>query len=413
MPASLAPGDARGGAAALLGGLVHQTLLGIDPDGLPVPALIEGWTAAADGREWRLRLRDAATFHDGRAVTSGEALAAVRRFLASGSPAGAWMAAALDPATPASVPDGQHLILRFREARALPLAPLAAPAAAVTGARGSGCGPFVPLAPAPGKRIRLSAFAGHVRGRPYLDAVDVVAVAVLEAEFRTGKVDVFPGEGPVTAVGATLMLALDSRRPPFDRLQARASVAGAVDRADIVKRLLPGGDAAPSLLVPGLLPPVASPPPARGPGLAAAVRMAVGADVPPLVSQRIVASLGAVGLRVDARAVPPAQVAATPASARLFLWSPEVAEAGLALRELAALVPRSAAVNDALAAAAAEHDPDRRRALLHRAEAELRARSVLIPLASVPVTFHARPGVHDLRVELTGRLVLEDAWREP
>jgi ABC-type transport system substrate-binding protein len=416
MPASLDPEAARGGASSLLGGLVHQTLLGIDPDGLPVPALVEGWTAAADGREWRLRLHETAAFHDGRAVTSGEALASLRRFLASGSPAGAWTAAALDAATPASAPDGRHLILRFREARALPLAPLAAPAAAVTGARGSGCGPFLPLAPAPGKRIRLSAFAGHVRGRPYLDAVDVVAAAgpeVLEAEFRAGKLDVFTGEGPVTALASTLVLALDSTRPPFDRLQARATVAGAIDRADIVKRLLPGGDAAPSLLVPGLLPPVASPPSARGPGLAAAVRMAVGADVPPLVSQRIVASLGAVGLRVDARAVPPALVAATPASARLFLWSPEVAEAGLALRELAALVPRSAAVDDALAAAAREHDLDRRRALLHRAEGELRARSVLIPVASVPVTFHARSGVHDLRVDLTGRLVLEDAWREP
>jgi len=395
---------------------VHETLLGIDADGRPVPALVEGWTAAADGREWRLSLRETAAFHDGRAVTSEEALASLRRFLGSGSPAAEWMAGGLDPATPASAPDRRHLVLRFREARALPLAPLAAPAAAVTGARGAGCGPFLPLAPAPGKRIRLAAFGGHVRGRPYLDAVDVLSAAgpgALESEFRAGKVDVFPAEGGISTLASTLMLALDASRPPFDRPQARATVAGAIDRADIVKRLLPGGDAAPSLLVPGLLPPVASPPPARGPALAAAIRMAVGADVPPLLSQRIVASLGAVGLRVDARAVPPATVATAPAAARLFLWSPEVAEAGLALSELAALVPRTAAVDEVLAAAAREHDLDRRRALLHRAEGELRARNVLVPVASAPVSYRARSGVHGLRVDPAGRLVLEDAWREP
>ena len=416
MPASLDPGAGHGAAGSLLAGLAHETLVGIDTEGLPAPALAQGWTSAAGGREWRLALRETATFHDGRAVTSEQALASLRRFLRGRSSAAAWLAAALDKGAPATAPDPGHLVLRFVEPRALPLAPLAAPAAAVTGERGAGCGPFLPLAPAPGRRIRLTAFAAHVRGRPYLDAVDVVdaaAAEALEAEFGAGRIDVLPGGDGPSSLSSSLILALDASRPPFDSPEARATVGGALDRGDIVRRLLPGSDPAPALLVPGLLPPMVAYAHVPGTRLDASVRMVVGMDVPPLVSQRIVASLGDVGLRVEAVAVAPAAAMTAPAAARLFLWSPEVAEAGLALHELAALVPGVAEVEEALTAAGRELDLDRRRALLHEAEAALREQDRLIPVASVPVSFRARGGLHGLRVDLSGRLVLEDAWREP
>jgi ABC-type transport system substrate-binding protein len=416
LPASLGPGAGRGIAGSLVSGLVHETLVGIDAEGLPVPGLVKGWSTAADGRELRLELREGPTFHDGRPVTSGEALASVRRFLRSDSPAAAWLKAGLDSATPVTAPDASHLVVRFAEARALPLAPLAAPAAAVTGPGGGGCGPFLPLVPTPGRRARLAAFGGHVRGRPYLDAVEIVAATEPEAAetaFRAGKIDVLPGEDGPSSLSATLILALDPGSPPFDQPESRAAVNGALDRADMVRRLWPGADAAPSLVVPGLLAPMVAYAPLRGPGLAASVRMVVGMDVPPLVSQRIVASLGAVGLRVEAKAVAPAEARTARAAARLFLWTPEVPEASLALHELSAMAPGAAGVAEALDAAARELDLDRRRALLHRAEAALREEDRLIPVASVPVSFRARSGVHDLRVDLAGRLVLEDAWREP
>ena len=415
MPPSIEPGAAAGLTASRLGGLVHETLVGVDAEGRPAPALVRAWAAAADGREWRLDLAEGLLFHDGRPVTSEEALTAVRRFLRTDSPAAAWLAAGLDKEAPASAPDPLHLVLRFAEPRALPLAPLAAPAAAVTGARGAGCGPFVPLAPAPGKRIRLSAFRGHVRGRPYLDAVDVAALgaADLETRYWAGTLDVVATKEGVSALAATLLLVLDPKHPPFDGREARATVAGALDRADIVRRLLPGGDAAPSLLVPGLLPPMVAHAPARGEALRSAVRMAVGSDVPALVSQRIIASLGAVGLRVEAQAVAPAQARTASAAMRLVLWTPEVAEAGLALHELARLAPRAPGAFEALAEAGRELDHDRRRALLHRAQAALLDENVLIPVAAVPVSFGVRPGLHGLRIDLSGRLILEDAWREP
>lgn len=191
-------------------------------------------------------------------------------------------------------------------------------------------------------------------------------------------------------------------------------MGSAVDRAELVKHLLPGGDPAASLLVPALLAPLTEEgvvPTVRVP---AAITLVVATDVPPLLSQRVVAHLEAIGLRVVAVPRDPGEARSAPAHAHLLLFSPEVAEAGLVLEELAALerVP-SEAVMALAAAAARELDIDQRRTLLHRAESVLRAGDVLIPLASVPVSSGVRPGVHGLSVDLSGRTVLEDAWLEP
>ena len=427
LPASLEPGTERGLGATLVSTLVHETLVGVDEGGFPAPALAQGWSTAAGGREWTLRLREGAAFHDGRPVGTAEVVRSVRRFLRSPSFAAARLAEGLEGGEgfragrseelPGVVaPDARRLVLRFAQATALPLATLAAPAAAITGPGGVGAGAFVPAAPVPGRRLALTAFTGHVRGRPYVDRVEVVALAdasVLPAEIASGRIDIAPGEPGITRLAATLLLILDPSRPPFDQPAARAAVAAAIDRGDLVRHLLPGGDAAPSLLVPALLPPLGlGEAPAAG-RVTGTSTLAVGLDVPPVASQRIVAHLTALGLRVAVVPSSPATVLAAPTHARLLMWSPEVPEAGLALAELAALARPGPAAREELAAALDETEPARRRARLHRAEATLRSECVLVPLASVPVSYRTRPGVHGAAIDLGGRLVLEDAWVEP
>jgi len=142
--------------------------------------------------------------------------------------------------------------------------------------------------------------------------------------------------------------------------------------------------------------------------------MKVSRDVAPLVSQRIVAYLAQLGLRVEAEPTDGGStVARSDAQMRLLLWSAEVAEPGLALLELLALSSPLPEAADALAAAGRERDLDRRRALLHRAETVLRQQFVLVPLASVPIPVRAQRGVHGLRVDGAGQLLLEDTWLEP
>lgn len=417
----------RGAAERLIAGLTRETLLGIDADGLPVPGLARSWSAASGGREWTLVLRDGLQFHDGHPVTADDAVRSLHRFLKSPSPAAAALADALDGGQAfrsgtveqlpgLASPDASHLVLRFLEPAWAPFAPLAAVGAAVARADGAGCGPFAPTLQIPAKRIVLAAFAGHVRGRPFLDGVQVVGVAdavALRTEFQAGRVDVAAGEAGLSRPAAVLLLVLDPARPPFDRAEARSAVAAAVDRADLVRHLIPGGDAAATLLPPSMLTPLGddtSSAPALVPG---SVALRVSKDVPPLLSQRILAYLSRLGLEIQVEPISASEVLEGAAHLRLLVWSPEVPEPLLALRELASLAPAPPRVHEELRGASREVDGDRRRARLHRAEALLRAEHVLVPAAVIPVSYGVRSRTRGARIDLAGRLVVEDAWLAP
>jgi hypothetical protein len=221
---------------------------------------------------------------------------------------------------------------------------------------------------------------------------------------------VLGGEADATPSGVLLLL-LDPGRAPLQRAEARQSVVASIDARSLVEHLVPGGEAHTGLLPPLLLTPLEPGPAPVRRALTGSIEIAVSRDVPAPVSQRVLACLSDLGLDARVQAMEPAQALAAPAGARLLWWSPEVAEPGLAMREAAALSP--GADRTALDAAERERDPDRRRALLHRADAALRSSWTLAPLAAVPLPFHARASVHGLRAEPGGALLLEDAWREP
>jgi ABC-type oligopeptide transport system substrate-binding subunit len=431
LPAPGEPEAPRGFGARLVAGLAHETLVAVGGDGTILPRLAEGWAAGAAGREWTLALEASVRFQDGAPVTSADVLRSLRRFVRARGAAASRFALTLEggPAFRArgteelpglAAPDPSHVVVRTSGPAALPLAPLASPAAAITSPGGAGCGPFVPTLSLPERRLVFTAFPGHVRGRPYLDGLELVglpepgaAAGAAGADGSAGRYDLVPGAGGPSAVAATLLLVLDSSRPPFDRAASRKAAATAIDRVDLVRNLLPGADPAPSLLVPALLPPLGRAPVAGRATASGSFVLAVARDVPPLVSQRVVAHLTDVGFRVQVVPTSPSAIFGVSAAARLTLFEPEVAEAGLALEEIAALAPPVAEARDALDAAARETGLDARRRLLHRAEGALRDEGVLVPLASVPVAVAGRPGLHGARVDLCGRLVLEDAWLEP
>jgi ABC-type transport system substrate-binding protein len=420
----LTPWFPRGEGEPLATRLVHEGLVRLDADGFPVPGLAVRWSAGAGAREWQLELAPGARFHDDAPVVAEDAVRSLRRFLRSGSPAAARLAATLEggsafrgrdtEALPGlAALDERRLSLRLLDAQAAPLAPLAAPAAAVVGPRGQGCGAFLPALQVPGRSLALTAFGSHVRGRPYLDRLNLKAVtdqATARVELREGGLDLALGEPGESRLIATLILLLDPSRPPFDRPASRDAVASAF-ATDAIAALVSGAKARPGLLAPPLLPsPLEVPAPAGT--VSGSIMLAVADDVPPLASQRVVAALGALGLRTTAAPVSSDAAPTARAHARLFLWSPEVAEAGLALSELAAVAPHSRIAREALDAAEWELDLDRRRAALAEADAALRADRFLVPLCLLPVTFGARPGVHGARLDASG-LLLEDAWTEP
>ena len=421
---TLAPSVPRGLTERILAALVHEVLVDVDDEGRPRPALVQSWASAAEGREWTLRLAPA-TFHDGTAVGSADAVRGLRRFLRADSVAAAHLARVLEggddfrrrgsEALPGiTAIDDARIVLRFRLPAAVPLAPLASPAAAIVSPRGAGAGPFVPTTPPSARGISVTAFGRHVRGRPFLDVVRLVSAAPDRASRSEVAVpDVGPAATPSPPANGLLLLLLDPAAPPLADARTRALIAASVDRAQLARHFLPGGEPAESLLAPTLLAPLPVPSPRAAPGpatLAGRLVLRVASDVPQSASQRVVAHLTALGLEVQAVAASAGPASSQP---RLLVWYPEVAEAGLALEELAALAGSAAPIRSALEAADGLRDFDRRRAELQRVEESLRAGHVLVALARVPLPLGARPGVHALRATASGSLVVEDAWVEP
>lgn len=430
LPASVDPIPPASDGDRLLAGLASETLLGLTADGALTPGLARGWSRSAAGREWTLPLAENASFHDGQPVTARDAVRSLRRFVRGPGTAANHLARTLDGGLAfrahktedlpgITVLDETRVVLRFGAEDAIPLAPLASPAAALTSSSGQGAGPFVPTVLVPGRRAAFTAFAGHIRGRPYLDQLEVLAFGDREAvrgARKGGRIEVAL-EGGDTPAHAVLLLRIDPGRAPFQSREARALVAGVIDRRELVARLVPGGEPLSSLLLPARLAAPGLPPglPASAArrSLQGRVTLAVGRDVPPLVSQRVVAHLLDLGLSVDAVAEPASEPGPPGAELRLLLFLPEVAEPGLALEEMAALAPPVPAAVQALEAAGRETDADRRRAILMRAEEALHAEALLAALAAFPLAPAGVTGVHGLRVDATGRLLIEDAWREP
>jgi hypothetical protein len=417
LPARFDPAPAHGAGSRLIAALVHERLVDLG-DQVAKPALAESWEAAASGREWTLRLREGSVFHDGTAIGSADVIRSLRRFLRSPSAAARGLAARLEGGAafrsrgtedlPGVVAGGPRtVVLRLREPTVATLSYLAAADAAITSARGAGAGPFVPTTASPMLgRASFVPFRGHIRGRPYLDAL------TLRVADRDAPAEVSPAVGP-GPLASTLLLVLDPGQPAFARVEARRDVAASIDRDDLVRNFLAGGARASSPIPPLLLPALPDA------GLAARGRrpvagtivLAVSNEVPAVISQRVVAYLGATGLRTTAVEASPDAVWTVPAAARLVAWTPEVPDPLLALEELAGLV--GAGAREALARAALESDPDRRDALLHKAEVALRSASVVVTLAALPLGYRAPPGLHGIAVDAGGRIRLEDAWVEP
>lgn len=371
LPDSLVPDRPADAAHRLVLGLLHETLVRAGEGGRLLPGLARAWTRSAGGREWLLELEPDARFHDDAPLTSADALRSLQRFLNARSPAALALAEALEPEG-LLAPDAEHVVLRFRAAQAQPLLPLASPAAAVTSASGAGAGPYLPTHRVPGQRLALTAFTGHVRGRPYLDRVTLAAVAEearRSADLAAGRAEAALDAGPAAegAMTATLVLAIDAARPPFDAPAARAAAVEAVRTADI-PAFVHGATAFLAHPAP------ANPAPLRGP-----IALTVASDVPAMASQRVAAVLEARGARITAEVRPPGAARAALTPLRLLLECPETPGMDAAERQS-----------------------------LARGQGD-----AVLTIAWLPLRLATASRLHDARFGPDGALRLEDAWIEP
>jgi peptide/nickel transport system substrate-binding protein len=227
-PADLDPARASTPADLLAARALHATLVEVDAVGVLRPGLLAALPEAEPGdRAFRMRLRPGLRFHDGQPVTAADVAASLSRLLlpAVRSSHG-WIALPIHGAEEvrqgraATLPGVEVLSdLELRVVLDLPFPELpralaAAPAAVVKARDGearpaSGAGPFR-LAPGSAGRegqIRLLAFDGFHRGRPYADGVTLAWTDTRRAAraFGRGEVDLLLGpEAPPGAAARAL-----------------------------------------------------------------------------------------------------------------------------------------------------------------------------------------------------------------
>jgi ABC-type transport system substrate-binding protein len=359
-PASLDPARAEDSYEDLVIGQVFEGLVGLDSHLNVVPALAQSWVVDQGGLVYRFRIRDDASFHNGRAVTAEDVAWSFRR--AARVPGSV---AQVHLAHIAGVPEfeagrassisglvargAKELTVTLGEPYAPFLETLATTQLRIVPreeveARGAGfsrrpvgSGPFELEEWRPGERIVLKAYPRHWRERAHLDSVEIDVAPghddramesflkgeVDLADFGRADQDRLPAGTEVVErlLMAVTFLGLDLAHPPFDEPRVRRAAALSLDRDAIVTA---GGRLA--VAARGIVPlgMVGGPPhalaPARdveearrllaeaghpgGRGLAMADLWANGTSPPTLrAAQVVVADLVSVGIPVRLRSV--------------------------------------------------------------------------------------------------------------
>lgn len=233
--------------------LIGDTLVRIDTQGRPVPALAVAWQSDASASHWQFTLRRGVKFHDGSAA-SPAAIAQILGALHAG-----WIVRAsvdaltIDNAAPrpsllAELALPRNLLLK-RNGQGIPI----------------GTGPFLVAEWQPQQLLKLAANEESWEGRPFVDAVEIEFGKALRDQaiaLDLGKTDVIE-EPPQAATGSQLHNASPlSLSLPMELLalvfpansrakdpSLREALALAIDRKPIQSVLLKGaGEPAASIL---------------------------------------------------------------------------------------------------------------------------------------------------------------------
>jgi len=261
------------------GYLVFDTLYGTDAEWKIQPQMVEGHVVEADGKAWRLTLREGLRFQDGEPVRGVDVVASLRRWGARDAFGSALLAATDEMASPsdrvvtirlkkpfALLPDAlgkpgvnMPAIMPERLART-------SPTERVTEMVGSGPFRFVAGEWSQGNRVVYEKFAGYVpraSGTPSLtagpkvahfDRVEWVIIpdpATAAAALANGEVDWWerptPDLLPLLArnrrvvvrahdpTGALQFLRFNHLHPPFDNPAIRRAIIGAVQQSDYMQ----------------------------------------------------------------------------------------------------------------------------------------------------------------------------------
>ncbi len=246
-PTSLDPADSNQSdwfGSRNLSSLLFNTLVSLDEQGKPEPALASSWRPEPGNQRWQFFLRHAVTFQDGAAITPEVVATSLRRTNPT------WKVFS----------EGEAVIIeRDSSTPDLPVE-LTLPRNSIVkreGGKVSGTGPFAVLQWDPGKKLVLAARDDYWDGRAFLDTIEIAMGKSFREQmisFDLGKaqvIEVAPeqahratAEGRLVAASAPVeLIALVFTRDPQSPADGRQrqALALSIDRELLSTVVLQGG----------------------------------------------------------------------------------------------------------------------------------------------------------------------------
>lgn len=242
----------------------HNFLTEIAADGSLVPEIAESWEPSADAATWTFRIRDGVTFHSGKDVTAEDVVASINHHRGDDSTSAA---KPIVESITDIVVDGPNVIVSLNAGNAdFPYIMSDYHIAIMPGTEGridptstDGCGPYIVDSFEPGVEARLSRNPNHWKtDRAHFDGlvlIPIIDAAARQNALMSGEVDVIdrvdlntvhllqraPNIKILSIAGTQhYTFIMDSRAAPFTDNNVRLAVKYAINRDELVEKILNG-----------------------------------------------------------------------------------------------------------------------------------------------------------------------------
>ncbi|MDZ7709013.1 MAG: ABC transporter substrate-binding protein [Roseovarius sp.] len=262
---SLNPGTYSNSFMTALGFAVHGRLTEVAADGTLIPELAESWEASADASVWRFKLRKGVTFHSGKALTVGDVVNSINFHRGEDSTSAAGPIVA--PIKGITTEGDDTVVFTLDGGNAdfpfilgdyhLVICP--AEGDSIDWKSGDGCGSYVLKDFNAGVSCSLERNPNHWRDDvAWFDSAEIIAIVDQNARTTalvSGDVDMADrldlktvdllARNPdiqINSVAGTqhYTFAMDTREAPYSDVNVRLALKHAVNREELVKKILFG-----------------------------------------------------------------------------------------------------------------------------------------------------------------------------
>jgi peptide/nickel transport system substrate-binding protein len=246
-------------------GAVHNKLTVVGNTGALEPELAESWEASADARQWRFKLRRGVEFHNGKTLEAADVIASFNHHRGEESKSAA--KPLVDPITEIEADGKDTVVFTLENGSAdfpylvsdyhMPIMPAAD--GKVDASAGIGAGGYTLESFEPGVRSTVKRFPNYWNeDRAHFDGAELLSIIDTAARtnaLQTGKIDAMDRvdlktvallkrnkdiEIVETSGNAHYTFAMRTDTPPFDNNDVRLALKYALDREEILSKILRG-----------------------------------------------------------------------------------------------------------------------------------------------------------------------------